>query len=799
VETRDQIFYDLLEDARDAVIIVDRRSGGVRFWNPAARALLGYAAAEAASPAPDRLLSGILDVAGGATGAVELAVFTGEGREVWVELTASPLADAQLTLLVLRDATGRKRAEAELRAGERRYKELVERAGDVIYTIAPDGRFTFVNTTAVHAMGYPERELVGKHYLDLVRPDHHERLAEHYRRQFLERVPTTYLEFPAIAADGRELWIGQNVQLRIEGGRVIEAQAVARDITDQRRVAAALRESEERFRSAFAHAAIGMALVTREGRWLQVNRALCDFLGYAEAELLATDLEAVGHPEDRETERIQTERLFAGEIPSYELEKRFLHAQGHAVWALVSGSAVRDSEDGPLNLILQLQDITERKRGEARIHQLAHYDPLTELPNRALFRDRLEQAIARARRNQQQIGLLFLDLDRFKAINDSLGHDFGDQLLAAAARRLTSSLRGSDTIARMGGDEFTVLIGDVVHAQDAGAVAQKVLGVLARPFQLEDQEVFTSASIGVAVYPADGEDAEDLIKNADSAMYQAKAAGKNAFRFYAADMNARARTRLELESSLRRALEREELRLHFQPQVDLASRRIAGLEALVRWERPGRGLISPAEFIPLAEETGQIVPIGDWVLRAACAQAVAWQAAGLPPLPVTVNLSARQFRQPDLVKTVLVALRDTALDPRFLTLELTESAIMLDAEASIETLRRLKEAVSISLSIDDFGTGYSSLSYLKRFPLNILKIDKSFVQDVTVSPDDAAIAAATIALAHSLNLKVVAEGVETEEQLAFLREHGCDGFQGYVFSRPLPAADIEPLLRDHTR
>ncbi len=440
-------------------------------------------------------------------------------------------------------------------------------------------------------------------------------------------------------------------------------------------------------------------------------------------------------------------------------------------------------------------DLEERKRVEQSIRHMAHHDALTGLPNRALFRDRLTHAMAQADRYHQKLAVMFLDLDRFKAINDTLGHNVGDQLLKIAAERLRSCVRDCDTVARLGGDEFTVIVEDIIEERDASAVAQKILDTLSQPFNLYGHEVFISVSVGVTLYPSDDENADNLLRNADSAMYRAKEFGRNNFQFYVAEMNVKAHERLRLESALRRAQDRNEFMLYYQPRVDLLSGQMIGAEALLRWRHPELGLVSPAEFIPILEETGMIIPVGDWALREACRQNHDWQKMGLMPIRMAVNLSVRQFIQRDLAGAVIQALEATGLSAQFLELEITEDLLLEHNQTNIATLTRLRN-LGIHISIDDFGTGYSSLSYLKRLPIDTLKIDQSFVRDIGTDPDNKAIASAIIAMASSLRLNVLAEGVETEEQLAFLRAQGCNEIQGFSFSHPLPAEEFEQLLRE---
>jgi diguanylate cyclase (GGDEF)-like protein len=437
-----------------------------------------------------------------------------------------------------------------------------------------------------------------------------------------------------------------------------------------------------------------------------------------------------------------------------------------------------------------MRAITRRK--QEHFHRLAHFDPLTGLPNRLLFVDRLHQVLTQAHRAERMAAVMLLDLDRFKTVNDSLGHAAGDQLLKAVAERLSGCIREGDTVARLGGDEFSLLLPDLRYIQDGATVAQKILDVLTQPFRLNGHELFLSTSIGITLYPFE-ESSDALLRQADAAMYAAKRRGGKCFEFYTAEMGAASVKRLSLEGALRRALEREELVLHYQPQIDLPSGTVVGAEALLRWRHPEWGLVAPSEFIPLAEETGLIVPLGQWVLEQACRQAVAWRNAGLAPGRIAVNVSARQFHQSDFAATILETLERTGLEPRRLELELTESALMGNLEATAAMLETLHHA-GVQIAIDDFGTGYSSLGYLKRFPIDRIKIDRSFIRDIPADADDAALAAAIIALCRNLAIEAVAEGVETAEQLEFLRERGCHSVQGFLLSPPLPTAGLAEWL-----
>lgn len=459
------------------------------------------------------------------------------------------------------------------------------------------------------------------------------------------------------------------------------------------------------------------------------------------------------------------------------------------------GEVEVDADGRSLLLSGTTLDITARIRAESEIQQLINYDTLTGLPNRSLLHDRLKLAIAQASRDLQLVGVLFLDLDRFKSINDTLGHRVGDKLLKTVAKRLAACVRESDTLARLGGDEFVAILVGVNTAEGITTVAKKILMLISEPIYIEDHEIYTSGSIGIAVYPMDGDDSHTLLKHADLAMYQAKELDRNNFQYFSRDMNIKVLERMMLENSMRKALEREEFFLVYQPQVDARSGRITGMEALLRWQHPDLGLLAPDKFISLAEETGFIIPIGEWVLRAACRQNKAWQQLGLPAVRVAVNLSAKQFGQYHLDEMIASTLMETGLDPEWLELEITESAIMKNADQNAIILRKLKD-MGVSLAIDDFGTGYSSLSYLKHFPISRLKIDRSFVRDITTNSDDAAIAEIIIAMAQTLKLSVIAEGVETRAQMELLSFNNCIEMQGYLFSRPVMPEQFEIFLSE---
>jgi diguanylate cyclase (GGDEF)-like protein/PAS domain S-box-containing protein len=554
----------------------------------------------------------------------------------------------------------------------------------------------------------------------------------------------------------------------------------------------------DRFRSAFDYAAIGMALLSTEGRWLQVNHSLCQILGYTEKELLLTDFLSVTHPDDLPTALSNIGQLLKGKVQASQMEKRYIHKSGHEVWVHWSVSMVRDPYSKSVHLIFQIQDITDRKLAEQQLHHDAFHDALTGLPNRALFMDHLKLAIARSRRNiNSRFAVLYLDLDRFKVINDSLGHTIGDQLLVGIADRLKYNLRPGDTVARLGGDEFTILIEDIADESESVQVAERIQKELSVPFTLSGREVFTTVSMGIAPSDTGYERAEDILRDADTAMYRAKSLGKARYEIFDKAMHARAINLLQMETDMRRALERDEFLLHYQPIVSLENFRLRGFEALVRWQHPERGFISPMDFIPVAEETGMIIQLGEWVMREACRQMQRWQKRFPvePPLFISINLSSKQFSQNTLISTFATILEETGVKPQTVKLEITESVVMENIDTATDMLRQLR-ALGVKLAIDDFGTGYSSLSYLHRFPIDTLKIDRSFVTRMSENNENTEIVRTIIVLAQNLGMDVVAEGVETNEQLVLLQKLGCENGQGYFFSKPVNNDGAEKIIAE---
>jgi len=529
--------------------------------------------------------------------------------------------------------------------------------------------------------------------------------------------------------------------------------------------------------------------VDRRGKIVEASDFWLETLGYSRREVIGRPYQDILSAASKAERPFTLEDFFRPEAIR-DLPALLRNRDGSEIDVLLSAIPARTLRGRAAHSLIVTVDLSARNQAEREIHQLAYYDTLTGLPNRALFNDRLRRAVAQGQREGTGVGLLFLDLDQFKAINDTLGHSVGDLLLQTVARRLQSCVRDEDTVARLGGDEFVIALSHLPSERSPALLADRILALLGEPVNLGEREFFSHASIGIAIFPGDGHDVDTLLRNADTAMYAAKEGGRNTYRYFSDEMNARAMEKLQMATDLRRAMEKDEFFLTYQPQLDLETGKITGVEALLRWQHPEEGLIPPSRFIPLAEETGVILPLGEWVLRTACNQAMEWLAAGRPPMRISVNVSGKQFRQPDFIEVVERVLKETGFDPRWLELELTESVIMEDVQTAIMTLTDLKIR-NINLAIDDFGTGYSSLLYLKHFPIDRIKIAQEFVRDIPTDPDDAAIVEAIIAMARTLNLSVIAEGVEKLEQLQMLRWHRCTEMQGYYFARPMEVKEFD--------
>jgi len=714
----------------------------------------------------------------------EISLRRKDGHACWL-IESVHLLDGEILEGTVIDITDRKLAENALRESEERYRLLVERMREGLAQANNDGVLEFVNDRFCEMVGYTREELIGKQGDLLLAYAEDISLVREKIRLRMRHIADQY-EVRIRRKDGTIIWLEIGGAPVVDAaGNVIGSIGVHNDVTERRMAEEALRESEARYRLMAENSTDMISRTSNRGILLYASDASRRLLGYEPSELVGRSFFDFVFDADRDEVRHLSSLIHESGPTTfaYRVEKK----DGSLVWFETTSRSVRDVFTGRVREIVGVsRDVTERKRVEEQIEYQAYHDALTGLPNRRLFRDRLTVALAHARRMKHPLAVMFLDLDRFKVVNDTLGHSTGDELLKAVGARLQVSLREEDSIARMGGDEFTILLADLKSTDTAAKIAQKVLDTVALPLQIDGTELFVTTSIGIALFPSDGDTAETLLANADHAMYRAKDAGRNSYQMFTPAMNNRALERLALENDLRHALDRGELVLHYQPQINIASGRVTGVEALLRWNRPGFGLVGPKDFIPIAEETQLIVPIGEWVLREACRQAREWRGDRAGGFRMAVNLSPRQFQHSDLPHVIAAALELSGIAPHDLELEITESLAMQNTTRTISTLQRLRE-MGVQIAIDDFGTGHSSLNYLRSFPIDSVKIDQEFVQEIEASAADRAIVSAVIGMARGLGLRVTAEGVETEEQLAFLREQGCEDVQGFLFGEPVPA------------
>ena len=723
----------------------------------------------------------------------ETTLKTIEGALVHVEISLRHVEiDGDLCLLCIgRDITKRVSAEAALVETEEKFEKVFTQSPDGIVILRQDdGIITDLNDAMLTRSGFSRADLVGtsiynSHFMeaselsdvttDIAMAGMIANRAVHLLTKEGERVPSL------ISA----------TLLELSGEPYI--MVIAKDVSKQRKTEERLRRSEERFRGIFENAPIGILLVDMQGRIFQANHTAANLLAYNEEHMNGLHISRLVPQEERQTLKDHLTTLDIEHEASMREERRLVCQNGLEVWTNFHVVLQRNGKDEPLYYIVQIADISDLKRGQKRMEQMAFYDTLTNLANRRLFQERLAHTIERGTRSKRTSALLYLDLDNFKRVNDTLGHQIGDHLLREVALRLQECVRSEDTVGRTGGDEFTILLDEVNSPTDAGLVAQKILNHLREPIQISGHPLIVTTSIGITILPSDGLDPNLLMRNADLAMYRAKERGRNNYQFYSDDMNTNAVARLRTEYEIRQAIENEEFELYYQPKVAISDCEITGFEALIRWNHPERGVLTPDEFIEIAEDTGSIIDIGSWVIEEACRASASFTSALNKSISIAINISPRQFRDPNLVTTVRRNVRETNIDANQVELEITETMLMQDVAAAQETVHRLSE-LGIRLAIDDFGTGYSSLNYLKRFPINTVKVDKSFIMDLPNNPDDMAITRAVIAMAHQLKMEVVAEGVETREQFEFLSLQKCEYAQGWLFSKAVPLHDAIALL-----
>lgn len=729
---------------------------------------------------------------------VEFGLRTKTGRKLWVRSQAKPIMEnGRVVRLIgaLHDLTEARQARKALERSELEFKRLVETASEGVWTIDANGLTTFVNRRMAEMLGYQPEEMLGTSFLDYVAPELHQLSLEKLQRW--KKGVSEVHESALRHRTGRTVWVMASTSpIRAEDGTVTGALAMMVDITERKAIEDQLRQSESRYRQ-FVESLVDAIVVHQSGFIVYANESAARLVGAASAqELIGRNAFDFVAPEYRELAlaRIRDLQAKGGHAPL--IEEKFLRLDGTPVDVEVSASTT--VYNGKPGILVVARDITDRKRAEEQIRYLGQHDSLTGLPNRALLADRLAQAIAVAERHQSIFALLFLDLDHFKKINDSYGHRTGDDFLKQVAGRLVGCVRAIDTVSRQGGDEFILLLSELAHPEDAGTVARKICEQLAEPFIAEGVYLHASVSIGIAVYPRDGATADELLRNADIAMYYAKNRGRNQYQFFSEELNRITRERLEMETALRKALSDGELYLAYQPQQNLQTGAIEGFEALLRWRHPSRGELAPQDFIPIAEESGQIARLGEWVLQTVLADMQQFDAAGFAGLRFAINLSAIELKQADFTARVQEFLAKSKLPPQRLEFELAESLLVHDSELAVRSIEQLS-AMGLHFAIDDFGTGYSSLANLRKLRIGHLKIDRSFISDLERDADSKAIVRTVIALAQHLRLKVIAEGVERQAQRDFLRNHGCELMQGYLLAPPLPLAEALAFLERTVR
>ena len=742
--------------------------------------------------------------------------FVKKNNEImWVMETVTPIIykDQKAVLGSFMDITERKNAEsqkeealASLHLSEEKYRTFVETIQDGYYEIDLTGRYTYVNNVICEDMQYSKEELLGRENRQYQTKEEAKKAFKIFHEVYLTGRPVKAYEMEIIRKDGTSMISETSISLIKDAkGNPVAFRGTSRDVTARKQMQEALRSSEEKYRTILETIQEGYFEVDLAGKFTFVNDAMLRLYGSSKEELLSMSYRQITDEESAKRVFQIFNNVYVTGEPVGEFNWQAIRKDGVKRYVEASASLRKDAAGNPVGFRGIVRDITERKQMEQKINYMATHDGLTGLPNRLMFSQLLSHAIQVARRHKRRLAVLFVDLDRFKIINDTMGHEAGDKLLQEIAARFKQSmravdivgrLRGEDVVSRLGGDEFTILIEEVKKKDQIAAIARRILKAAIEPVIISGEECRVTASIGISIFPLDGEDEQSLMKNADAAMYFAKEDGKNNYKFFHKDLPLQSIERMSMETNMHRALENNEFSLEYQAKMDVQTGAITGVEALLRWHNANLGAITPTQFIPVAEETGLIVPIGKWVMKTACAQNVAWQRQGLPPVCVSINLSLRQLMNENLLEDIKAALDDSGMAPNLMELEITESMVMHNPARIISILTNIKK-MGIRLALDDFGTGYSSLAQIKHFPIDTLKVDRSFVRNLPQDSEDKAIIEAIITMGKTLSLTVVAEGVETQEQKDFLREHVCDEMQGFYFSKPVEPAQFAELLRTH--
>ena len=801
----------IIENMQDGYFEVDL-SGNFTFFNESMRKIHGYPKEElmgmnhrqyADKEYSKKVFEAFNEIyKTGESGSIfDYEIIRKDGTKRQVEVSASLIKDSSGKPIgfrgMSRDITERKQAEETIRQSEERYRTILDEMEDGYFELDLAGNFTFANDADCRLLGYSREELIGANFRGQMAKEEFETVYKAFSNIYITGKPQRGISYKAIRKDGTTGFAEvAGFPLRNQKGEIIGFRGIGRDISERMQMEEALRQSEERYRTIIKEMEEWYFETDLTGNITFFNEIFANVVGHSQKDITGLNFKSFIKKEEADSVYRLFHQVFKTGKSTKNFPYEFINTDGTVTSAEFSIFPKRDIEGKVCGFRGVAHDITERKIAEEKIQYMATHDSLTGLPNRLMFSQLLNHSLQSANRYKRQFAILFIDLDRFKNINDTMGHEAGDLLLQEIAARLKQTLRAVDVVSRLGGDEFVILIDEVSDTSHVATVAHKILISIIKPLTIMEQECRITASIGISIYPKDAEDEQSLMKNADLAMYLAKEEGKNNYQFYSEDIQSKSLEHLSIETNLRFAMERNELSLHYQAKVDFKTNAITGVEALLRWQNPNLGSVTPMQFIPVAEETGLIIPIGLWVMKTACAQNVAWQQQGLPPVCMAVNLSPRQLTDDNLIDDIMTALNESGMAPNLLELEITESMVMHNPTRMISVLAKIK-SLGVRLAIDDFGTGYSSLAQIKHFPVDTLKVDRSFIRNIPQDAEDKAITEAIIAMGKTLSLRVVAEGVETLEQMNFLKDHSCDEMQGYYFSKPIIPEQFADLLREH--